>query len=307
MIASAVVAEATPDVPPTDRETLPAILTLVPREERVAAMTGTIEAAIERLAGQLAQGYSVEFQQMLSFFGRFHRYSWKNTVLISIQCPHASLVAGMRRWNSLGYTVRRGERALWILAPVLRKELDAVTGQEVEVVSGFRPASVFDASQLADLDEKPLPSLERRLPDDAEDLYQMVRARVEGHGIGVEERHLPAGVEGASLGGRIVIRPGLDSRSRLLVLLHEVTHEVEHAGATGDVKPRHLRELEAEATAFTVAAVMGIESPFASDYLVGYQVTAEDLKASLATVARLVRTVLAIVAPDETEVVPLAA
>jgi hypothetical protein len=134
-------------------------------------MTAAIETAIERLSEQLAGGYSAEFRSVLAFFGKFHRYSWQNALLILSQLPEASLVAGMTRWNELGYQVRKGERSIWIWAPITKKVTNEQTGEDVEGLVGFRPAPVFDASQLANLDDRPLPALWRPLPDDMGDLY----------------------------------------------------------------------------------------------------------------------------------------
>lgn len=92
----------------------PAPITLVPREERAAALTSTVDGAIARLAEQLGEGHSTEFLAFLAFLARFRRYSVHNCLLIRAQRPEAQLVAGVRRWNELGYRVRPGEKALWI-------------------------------------------------------------------------------------------------------------------------------------------------------------------------------------------------
>ena len=263
--------------------------------ERREALAAAVDGAVERLAGQLAEGFTAEFRGLLSFMGRFHKYSARNCVLILSQCPQATLVAGHRRWAELGYKVRKGEKALWIWAPMTRKGQDPATGEPVEEVAGFRPAPVFDACQLADLDEKPLPTAERRLPDDCRELYLAARDRVVAWGIRVEERPLPPGVDGESRGGVILLRPGLDSRTRLLVLLHELCHELAHHGGEQEAKPVGQRELEAESVAFVVAAALGIDGGFARDYLLSYKITADDLRASLGTIRQLVRRVLAVV------------
>jgi hypothetical protein len=87
---------------------LPLALALVGKQERAAAVIQTVEAAVERLADQLAAGHSEAFERTLAFFARFHRYSARNCLLIVAKCPQASLVAGMRRWNEFGYRFRSG-------------------------------------------------------------------------------------------------------------------------------------------------------------------------------------------------------
>ena len=279
----------------------PPPLALVPQAERAQALAATVDAAVAHLAEQLGRGHTAEFLAVLAFYARFRRYSLANTLLIQAQEPRASLVAGLRHWNRMGYRVRAGSKAIWIWAPILRKETDAATGEEVEVAVGFRPAPVFADTQLEGLAERPLPTPFAPLPDDAEGLYRAIKGRVEAAGIAVEERPLPAGVQGASLGGRVVLRPGLDSRSRLLTLVHEVCHEVAHQAEGEPEKPRQVRELEAESVAYVVGTVLGVPSPFSADYLLGYGLGAEDLKAALGTVQRLVREVLSVVGDPNRE------
>jgi hypothetical protein len=280
--------------------------TITAKADRAATLSSTIDAAIERLAHQLAEGHTQEFLEMLAFYGRFWKYSIGNMLLIRAQCPMASRVAGMRSWNELGYTVKKGEKANWIWCPMLRKEVDPQTGDTVEVVTGFRPGPVFDVSQLKEVQEKPLPDLFTPLPDDVQELYRGVRARIEAEGIAIEERLLPPGVQGASQGGRILVRPDIDSRNKLFVLLHELAHELAHHQQQRDQKMTGQRELEAESTAFVVAAVLGLEIPSSRDYLLSWQGTADELRASLSAIQQLVRRMLAIVGPYKATT-PLAA
>jgi hypothetical protein len=260
-------------------------------------MTAAIEGALERLSQQLARGYSAEFREMLAFFARFHTYSWNNSLLIRMQKPDATLVAGLRKWAELGYHVRKGETAIWIWAPIFTRIADEMTGELVEKLTGFRPASVFDASQLANLAEKPLPTPFRSLADDAQTLYRDIRDRIVASGIAIEERSLPPGTEGVSKGGLIVVNSTLDSRRRILVLLHELTHELAHHTPQGPAKTVQQRELEAESVAFVVGAILGIENPNSADYVLNWEGTPLELKASLGTIMSLVRQVLAIVQP----------
>ncbi len=265
------------------------------RQERAAQMATMVNAACDRLTEQLTAGHSQEYLSALAFFARFHRYSANNCILIRTQRPEATRVDGLKRWNGLGYTVRKGERAIWLWAPVTKQIDGAGTSEQREIVVAFRPAPVFDAGQLNEIEDKPLPSLFQPLPDDAEDLFQRVRARIEGERIVVAEHRLPSGVQGVSLGGTILLRPRLDSRNRLFTLLHEYCHEVAHRGQAQRAKLRETREFEAESTAFVVAAALGLEIPTSADYLLSHGATAEVLRSSLGTVQALARRVLAIV------------
>lgn len=294
-VAVEVIAAAEPAVPP-------APIPFVRPEDRVRDLEAVVEGAIATLASQLAQGHTAAYLEVLAFYSRFHRYSVPNTILIRAQRPNARLVAGMKRWNQLGYRVRAGEKAVWVWAPTVRKVIDEGTGELVERVVGFRPAPIFADSQILIPEDQPLPSLFRPLPDDCDNLYQAAKGRVIASGIAVEEVALPGGIQGASLGGRIVITAGLDRRSRLLVLAHELAHELAHQGVEGDEKSRQIRGLGAESRAYVVGQVLGVTSPFSADYLINYGLDAAALQAALGTIQRLVRRVMAIVAPDQVRV-----
>ncbi len=148
------------------------------REERAARMVATIDVACEHLAAQLAVGHSQEYRNVLAFFARFHSYSANNCLLIRSQRSDASRVAGLKQWNGLGYTVRKGERAIWVWAPVTKKTDEAGTGVVREIVVAFRPAPAFYAAQLNEIGDKPLPTLFAPLPDDVAPLYHQVLQRI---------------------------------------------------------------------------------------------------------------------------------
>ncbi len=109
------------------------------------------------------------------------------------------------------------------------------------------------------------------------------------------EHPLPPGVQGVSLGGTILLRPGLDSRNRLFTLLHEYAHEVAHRGEAQRAKPRETREFEAESVALLFVAARVLTIPTSADYLLSHGATAESLRASLGAVQGLARRVLEVV------------
>jgi hypothetical protein len=185
--------------------------------ESTAALLQTVREGLHALAEELAAGKGDRLQAVLDFAGRFHRYSLGNQALIRAACPTATYVAGYRTWQKLGYQVRKGERGIRILAP--RPYTRTTDDGEEEERLSFAAVAVFDASQLT---EPPaLPSHRDALPDDQQERYAAVLAAVQGEGIRVEERDDLGSAEGYSAGGVIAIRRGLDSRNRLLVLLHE--------------------------------------------------------------------------------------
>ena len=130
----------------------------------------------------------------------------------------------------------------------------------------FVVVSVFDASQLANLAEKPLPVFFKPLADDQQALYARLKEVVQADGIRIEEEPLGR-TQGFSQGRRIVIRDGLDSRSGVLTLLHEYAHELLHWQGTGRQQALKVKECHAEAVSYVVAHHFGIRNPFSADYL----------------------------------------
>src|ERR1700720_1682148 len=96
--------------------------------------------ATEELSAALSAGRTEELTRYLAAIGRFHRYSLHNVMLITLQKPHATHVAGFHAWNKLGRHVRKGEKGIFILAPLVRKREVAETDTESadSVLLGFR-------------------------------------------------------------------------------------------------------------------------------------------------------------------------
>jgi antirestriction protein ArdC len=258
-------------------------------EERKEQASQLVADGFAGLVRELEQGRSERFLAYLAFCARFHHYSPHNQMLIWMQNPEASLVAGFGRWKQLGYRVRKGEKGIAILAPVLVKGQDE-TNPEAETLVGFKVVYVFDVTQLANTDEKPLPRLIERLPDDSEERFTLVRQAVEAAGIVVELAELTPGVHGASEGRRILLAREWDSRNRTLTLLHEWAHELLHRAWMSDEErrrlPRVVRECQAEAASYIVAQYLELYNPFSRDYLQLYGGTAQLLIDNLDQVQR---------------------
>ena len=254
------------------------------RKERVRQM---VETGFQSLVEELKQGQSEHFLQYLDFCARFHRYSPYNQLLIFLQKPEATFVAGYRRWQELGQQVKRGEKGIEILAPVTYKRKDDEEEEEGRL-AGFKVVHVFDASQLVVSKEKPLPTFWRQLPDDQEETFAMVKGAVEACGIEVQEAPLRRGRQGVSQGGRIILEEGADSRNRTMTLVHEWAHEIMHRSWMESEEwknlPARVRECQAEAVSYIISRYLGIENPFARDYVLSYGNTAETLVANLGQV-----------------------
>jgi len=87
---------------------------------KVEQATQVASKAIEQLSQALESGQSGALKQYLGAIARFHRYSWHNIVLIATQKPAATHVAGFNAWHKLGRFVKKGEKGIMILAPVVR-------------------------------------------------------------------------------------------------------------------------------------------------------------------------------------------
>jgi hypothetical protein len=110
-----------------------------------------IAANVQALIEQLEQGHSEGLTAYLTAMGRFHNYSFGNILEIARQKPDATRVAGLYAWNQLKRRVRKGERGIRILAPVIgikrKKDAEAekdIRTQNQAVLVGFRSAYVFD-------------------------------------------------------------------------------------------------------------------------------------------------------------------
>ena len=255
-----------------------------------------IDQAIERLAAELNAGRSETLRAFLEMVGKFHRYSFGNVMLILSQRPDATRVAGYRTWQGLGRQVRKGEKGITIIAPMMLKQ-DAEPGEDPEKVLRFKAATVFDVSQT-DGEELPKPAQMQGTP--REHLQRLERFIVD-QGIVLELRMDIGQAAGISMGGHICIRPELTPPERFSVLVHELAHEMLHHGEHAERGDKKTRELEAEAVAYVVSTGIGLEPGTAcSDYIQSYGGDAEKLAAVLDRVQKTAARILdAVLIPTE--------
>jgi len=231
--------------------------------------------AIDNLALQLETD-SRALTIFLEAMSRFHRYSFGNVLLIYAQNPNATRVAGFGCWKSLGRYVKKGEKAIAILAPMLMKRSKDKT--EDEKLIGFTVAHVFDVSQT---EGDPLPKFATVAGNPGMALHKL-HDFAQRCGISVDKSESIRTAQGMSTGGTIILRPDLPAAEEFAVLTHELGHELMHLADERATLSKGILELEAEAVSFVVCSAVGLDTNSAfSDYIRLYGGNPKLLRATL--------------------------
>ena len=151
-----------------------------------------VEEALERLESGVSRILDgEEFKRYLSVAAKFHRYSANNCLLILMQWPDATRVAGYRKWQQMGRQVHKGEKGIKILAPISRKVAeDEETGEAARALVGFKAATVVDISQT---DGEPLPEAPHPEDLDPEDPEGTAKKVYDGHSRPARRLHSRVG------------------------------------------------------------------------------------------------------------------
>jgi hypothetical protein len=263
-MSSAAITTANTVNPPTDNSHQP---------QQKQTAKEVIAANVQALIDQLEQGHSEGLTAYLTAMGRFHNYSFGNILEIARQKPDATRVAGLYAWNQLKRRVKKGERGIRILAPVIgikrKKDEEAekdIRTQNHGVLVGFRSAYVFDVSQT---DGEELPELSTKVSGDVGERRERLIDFVIAQGIQLEFKESIAPALGASYGGKIVLLPGQSTAEEFSTLVHELSHEMLHKADRRTETTKIVRETEAEAIAFVVGKTIGLDTGRVSaDYVV---------------------------------------
>ncbi|QIN78354.1 ImmA/IrrE family metallo-endopeptidase [Rubrobacter marinus] len=270
------------------------------RDRKVREAVELLDAGVEKVLD------GDEFKRYLAFSARFYRYSASNCLLILIQRPNATRVAGYRRWQELGRQVRRGEEGLKILAPIFRTVEDEEGGDKRRVLTSFKVVKVFDVSQTdsvpgaGPMPEKPRPKPLSGDSEAARALGRSLLAFSESEGVPVTEDdaeldRLSPGARGVYLlrERRILLRSTLPADGRAKTLAHELAHHLLHRDAEATEADRPALEAEAEGTAYAVLSYFGIDaSEYSFTYVARWAERKEVVRAALSNVQRTVRTVI---------------
>ncbi|WP_306061209.1 M78 family metallopeptidase domain-containing protein [Natronococcus wangiae] len=266
-------------------------------ETRSDEMNSAIEAWVDELIELVDEAQaSEEFQAWLDVQSQFHDYSYRNTLLIKQQCPHATRVAGYNTWRTeLDLYVQEGESAIWIWAPIITNqcpecgnspsyhensdcEYDETPPEEwSKGLVGFKPTAVFDVSQT---EGEPLPTLETEATGNADDLMPALLESAErldvetrivspdewdyGEAKGVCKQRCPM-----TMRPRVEVKDRDNQADLAGTLIHEFAHALLHFDIE-DRDERSKRELEAEAVAYVVGRYFELEMSGSAFYLAAW-------------------------------------
>lgn len=262
--------------------------------------------ALEQLAADLDAGKSDTLLAYLKTMSRFHCYSLGNQILIAIQAPNATHVAGFHAWKKFDRLVNKGERGIVIMAPVTRtvgkveeRQNDGTTKDvQVRRIVNTKPVYVFDVSQTHG---EPLPQFASVSGDAAEPLARLEKLYVK-HGVKlVYVPNILGGALGVSKGKDVEVLDTLPTAQKFQVAVHELAHELLHRDEERrKTTTRTIRETEAEAVAFVVSSAVGLDcSTASSDYVQLYAGTRATLEASLHAIRETAKLILDAVLPSQ--------
>ena len=297
----------TAEQPQEPRPVIPIVLTSEKPAEKLKEITDRLEQGIAELFD------SERYREYLKVMSKFHNYSFRNTVLIAMQKPDASLVAGFSAWkNNFERNVMKGQKGIKIIAPspykikqemqkidphtqkpVIGKDGKPVTEEKEVTIPAYKVVSVFDVSQT---EGKELPDIAvDELTGDVDRYKDFFAALEKTSPVPIAFEN----IEGGSHGyyhledKRIAINEGMSELQTLKTAIHEIAHAKLHdvdLNAPPEQQnrvDRHTCEVEAESVAYTVCQHFGLDtSDYSFGYVAGWSSGKEmtELKASLETI-----------------------
>lgn len=261
--------------------------------------------AFKELVEEVETGRSDTLVAYLRAMGKLRsNYSLANTILIHLQKPDATHVAGYHAWRRLGRHVKKEERGLAIMAPIVRRkkynEEDDTPDTDQETVITFKTVYLFDISQT---DGKPLSSFAKVQGDPGEYMNRLKKF-VMDQGIELKYSDALGLTEGLSSGGMIILKKNLSPAEEFSVMVHELAHELLHQEQNLRPQSKTVRETEGEGVAFIVGQAIGLNLNTAScDYIQLYDGKKETLMASLDRIQKTAAMIIeAITAKEDRDV-----
>jgi len=284
------------------------------KDEWLQKKEATLKKLHEELQNQVANLETDEnWHNYLNTMSKFHKYSWGNQLLIALQKPDATRVAGFKKWKEFDRSVKKGEKSIAILAPAMvnKEKLDK-NGNKVigpdgkpikqKVIVGYNAVSVFDVSQTEGKDlPEPRKLTETPPPGFKEDL----ETAITNQGYTLEYANLPKGLEGSTNPKSKVVKisSNLNEGQTATVLAHELGHIAAghtertdyHTGHGGQ---RGAMEVEAESIAYVLCRSNGMSTAAgteSSTYVAGWakvQKGEETIQKSAESVSKVVAQLL---------------
>ena len=258
--------------------------------ETVRQAVETLETAVSAIQD------SESFRAYLDFQSKFYRYSPSNVLLIMSQYPDASMIAGYRSWQRMNRFVRKGEKSIRILAPLIRKDKET---QEPKVF-GYRAVPVFDVKQT-DGQEIPTFEVPRLTSNDGEGLYDRMRQVSWDEGLLVQRsgdmflHRMEAMGYYAPDQKKIAVRPDIAQLQATKTLAHELGHHFgEHKTSGPDT------ETQAEGVSYVVLKHFGLDSGERSfPYVATWAKDKNVLKANLGYIGEISKRLIMKIHPED--------
>ncbi len=266
--------------------------------EKVKELTSKLEEGLLNLKN------SEDFKKYLTCMSKFHSYSYNNTLLIMMQKPQATYVAGFNSWkNNFNRIVKKGEKGIRILAPapikktVETRKTDQFGKQFIEqeeiTIPIFKPVTVFDVSQT---EGDPIPELiEGELKDSVKNFEDIKKALENTSQIPIINKEIEGGAKGYfdPKEQKIYINEGMSESQTIKTMIHEMAHSMLHDYTKKEEgeekKNRNTKEVEAESVAFTVCKHFGIDTDdYSFGYILGWSkdATLNEFRQSLETIQK---------------------
>jgi hypothetical protein len=243
----------------------------IPNELKGKELTSYLVEQRDKLADSVVQDPEQleKFVQMWDGSLGLHDYSFNNLILAWLQYSKVSMMAGFKKWQSLGRTVIKGEKAIKVLAPLTRKIKDKESDEDTFIITGWRYVCVFDILQTEG-DELELGHSDKVTGENVSfDLIKNISP-------------LPVIVEyaGKSNGNitaeRILVAPKDNTNAMIATLIHEVAHfKLNHIESELD---KETKEIEAETVSFIVTSYLGLDNQKSKYYIGSWNGSGDKLK-----------------------------
>lgn len=270
------------------------------RKEKMDRITQMLKEGVENVFS------SENYKNWLRVCSKFHHYSLNNQILILMQTGGtASHVAGYRKWQTLGRQVRKGEKGIFVIAPMPIKQKADNPDEDDRTLTLFKATAVFDISQTTG---EELPTLTHVLTGDDASYDAIIEKLISFSPVPITfTSDLPNGVYGCfSPSERIIkVRDDVSRKHQLRCLVHELSHEI-HDSDLKSTDSRETKEVRAESVSFIVCNALGIETDeYSFGYIAGWSSGKDipELKATLQQIRDTADKILSAIMPQQQEVV----